>query len=340
MNKNNIKHLSNLQKYVNHIVFLIDASGSMEPLTDAVVSVVDKQIQNYAILSSKLVQETRVSVYLFNTSVSCLIHDMDVMRLPSLKKHYVPKGGTALIDATLVVIDDMFDTSQKYGDHAFLCYVLTDGMETQSGSQSELKKRIHGLADNWTISCLVPTVASIHEAKKCGFPVNNIQRWDQNVSGVETVGDKMHAATDAFMQNRTRGIRSTKSLFDIDISELANTPVSSVLAELESSKYMLIPVHRDSVIKPLVTSWTKNYVVGSAYYQLTKIETIQPYKQICIQNKYTGKVYTGPNARKLIKLPTTEVKVNPVSHTEYDIFVQSTSTNRKLQKGTKLIVLL
>lgn len=41
----------------------------------------------------------------------------------------------------------------------------------------------------------------------------------------------------------------------------------------------------------------------------------------------------------MLGLPDFEVKVNPASYGQYDIFVQSTSVNRKLIKGTKLLVL-
>jgi hypothetical protein len=51
-------------------------------------------------------------------------------------------------------------------------------------------------------------------------------------------------------------------------------------------------------------------------------------------------IYGGNAARSLIGLPYgAEAKVEPGNHANYDIFVQSTSTNRKLVRGTKLLVL-
>ena len=66
---------------------------------------------------------------------------------------------------------------------------------------------------------------------------------------------------------------------------------------------------------------------------------IDYYRWIVFQDKLNGKVYSGVNARAMLALPDQEVKVNPASHNAFDIFVQSTSTNRKLIKGTKLLVL-
>jgi Mg-chelatase subunit ChlD len=51
---------------INHIVFVVDESGSMQLLSKDVVKVFDSQIQHLAQRSQELDQETRVSVYLFN----------------------------------------------------------------------------------------------------------------------------------------------------------------------------------------------------------------------------------------------------------------------------------
>lgn len=330
-----------IQNYINHIVFVVDASGSMRGLETEVVKVFDAQIKHLAIRSKELDQETRVTVYLFNNAVNCLIYDKDVLRLPSLKDYYQTNGGTALIDGTVTALDDLALTPQKYGDHAFLTYVMTDGEEnTSKFTQFDLSKKIKALADNWTLAVLVPNQTGVHEAKKFGFPANNVQIWNTTVDGIEKAGETMKIATDNFMVARSKGLRSTKNLFDLDVSKLTATAVATNLNQLSADQYVLIPVHNDSVIKPLVESWTKvSYTKGSAYYQLTKPEKVQGYKQICIQDKVNGKVYSGVNARQMLNLPAHEVKVNPASHGMFDIFVQSTSINRKLMKGTKLLVL-
>lgn len=330
-----------LKNYINHIVFVVDSSGSMGKISKEVVKVFDAQINHLALRSKELDQETRVTVYLFETTVSCLIYDKDVLRLPSLKNFYKTGGNTALIDGTLTALNDLALTPQKYGDHAFLTYVLTDGEENSSSYTAQhLVDKINKLQDNWTVAVLVPDQLGVHEAKKFGFPANNIQVWSATIDGVEKAGETIKNATDNFMVARANGIRSTKNLFDLDVTKLNTTTVVNSLNQLLANQYLLIPVQTDSVIKPLVESWTKQpYVSGASYYQLTKPEKIQNYKQICVQDKVTGKVYSGVNARNLLNLPNQEVKVNPASHGTFDIFVQSTSTNRKLIKGTKLLVM-
>jgi hypothetical protein len=330
-----------INNYINHIVFTIDESASMGSLSDSVVKVFDAQIKYLADRSKELDQETRVTVYLFSNDVKCLIYDKDVLRLPSLKTFYSPHGSTALIDASITAIDDLLTTPQKYGDHAFLIYALTDGEENVSKNSSDtLIKKINTLPENYTVAVFVPNQRGVFEAKRFGFPANNIEVWSTDIKGLEGASKKMQSATDNFMVARTKGVRGTKNLFNLDLTSLDKTVVTTNLNQLTAADYLLIPVHVNSVIKPLVESWTKaEYTKGSAYYQLTKPETVQAYKQICIQDKTNGKVYSGVNARQMLNLPNQEVKVNPSSHGKFDIFVQSTSVNRKLIGGTKLIVL-
>ena len=86
-------------------------------------------------------------------------------------------------------------------------------------------------------------------------------------------------------------------------------------------------------------AWTKRpYRLGSAYYQVTKPEKIQAGKVVAVIEKATGKMYSGPESRKLVGLPDYEVKASPADFKDFDLFVQSHSTNRKLVKDTHLIV--
>jgi hypothetical protein len=65
---------------------------------------------------------------------------------------------------------------------------------------------------------------------------------------------------------------------------------------------------------------------------------VHDYKQIIIRDKKTGAVYSGAEARNLLGLPHNgNVKIIPGNHGAYDVFVQSTSVNRKLPVGTQVI---
>lgn len=330
-----------LQNYINHIVFVIDQSGSMGIHADQVVKVFDNQIAHLAQRSKELDQETRVSVYLFSDRVSCLIYDKDCLRLPSLSGYYRAGGNTALIDGTMKAIEDLEKTATLYGDHAFLVYCLTDGEENRSSTPaSALSAKIKSLPENWTAAVFVPNQNGVFEAKRFGFPAENISVWNTaSVTAVEDTGKVMRQSTEAFMQARSTGLRGTKSLFNLDTSKINSNTVRASLTELDSSQYELLNVHKAAVIKPFIEGWKIPFRLGAAYYQLSKPEKVQGHKQICVQNKLNGKVYGGSNARRMLGLPDYEVKVDPVSHPDFDLFVQSTSINRNLVAGTKLLVM-
>jgi hypothetical protein len=330
-----------IQNYINHIAFVIDESGSMSHLSKTVVDVFDNQVSYLAKRSKETGQETRVSVYLFNTSSKCIVYDMDVLRLPSLASLYRPSGGTALVDATLKVVEDLQKTPELYADHAFLVYVLTDGQENSSSDKSlrNIGSVLNSLRDNWTVAVMVPDATGVHEAKRFGFPVNNISVWDVNSSkGLEDAGEVIRKSTDSFFSARSQGVRGTKNLFKVDVN-FSTKDVQQKLDVLKPSEYELLDVRKKAVIKDFIESWKLTFQKGANYYQLTKPETIQSYKQVCIQDKINGKVYAGTNARKMLGLPGHDVKVSPGDFDKFDIFIQSTSSNRNLMPGTKLIVL-
>lgn len=338
----NITCNSNTQDLINHIVFVIDASGSMSSLTDSVIGVFDAQVNYLSVRSQELKQETRVSVYLFESSVQCIIYDKDVMRLPSLKDKYKPGGGTALLDGTSKALDDLEKTQVLYGDHAFLVYVITDGEENASRTKTgDMSKRLASLPANWTLAVLVPNQQGVFEAKKFGFSPNNIQIWDTNKDGILKAGDNIRTATDAFLTNRAQGVRGTSNLFNIDMGNVTADVVKGTLQEIDAATYKIIPATADASIKDFVQTHTGNaFTKGAACYQLTKKELIQEYKKIFIQDKNNNKVYGGNHARDLLKLPhNVDVDVKPASYGDFNIFVESTSTNRKILANTSVLIL-
>lgn len=330
------------QNFINHVALVLDASDSMSHLARQVVEIADAQVQYLAKRSQEMDQETRLTVYTFNTQVKCLFYDKDVLRLPSLRGHYSTGGYTALMDATYTAIDDLKATAQRYGDHSFLGYVLTDGEENASRRivAPILKRTIEDLPDNWTIAGFVPSPVGMHEAKKFGFSKDNLSLWDTSAKGMAEVGEVIRRTTDSYMTMRASGVRGTKNLFKPDTSHLNKSSVKAVGArKLTPGQFRLIDVKTDGRIDDLVSRITgRPYVLGEAFYQLTKKVTVQAQKSIALLEKKSFTVFVGHQTRSVLGLPDFEVKIEPVSHPSYDIFVQSTSVNRKLLAGTKVLL--
>jgi hypothetical protein len=331
------------QNTINHIGLVIDGSSSMAHLSKEVIKVADAQIAYLAKRSQELKQETRVSVYIFNHTVRCVIFDMDVLRLPSIAQLYGTSGRTALIDAALKSQQDLETTSTIYGDHSFLTFILTDGEENESKYPAGmLTKYLQAQGDNWTVAVLVPNATGKFEAKRFGFPADNVAIWDATtVAGVTEVGETIRRATDNYMMARSTGtFRGTRSLFSMSNATLNSTAVLKAdLKPLRPGQFVLFDVDQPWAIREWVESRGLPYNMGSAFYQLTKSELIQARKDILVRNKKTGLVYSGANARAMVGLPDDEIRVRPEHNPDFDVFVQSTSVNRKLVPGTKLLVL-
>jgi hypothetical protein len=326
------------QNYINHISLVVDMSGSMQG--QPVVSVFDKELEYLKQRSIELNQETRISIYLFNYTPTCLVFDMDVMRLKSLAGYYRPTGQTALIDAVLVSIKENQTLPQIHGDHAFLQYVITDGMENSSrATTAMLSGALHGLQDNWTTACLVPDMRGKFEAQKFGFPTDSIAVWDTaKANAFEGVGKQFSGVVDNYMTMRSSGVRGTKSLFTLSTQGIAPAALSALNA-VDPATYDIFPVHQDAIIKNYVESFTnQTYRLGSTYYQPTKTVRIQDHKVLLVQDIKNGRVYEGSELRRLLGLPADTVEVNPEQHGNYRVFVQSTSVNRKLYPNTFILV--
>ncbi len=346
--------MSGSQNYINHVALVLDASSSMSHLSRKVVEVADQQIAYLARRSQELDQETRVTVYVFADRVECVIYDKDVLRMPSLKQLYRAGGMTALLAATLKSQRELAQTAQLYGDHSFLTFVLTDGQENAShrcpdahgrdpralvGAVAEMIDRQE---DNWTLAVLVPDQMGKREAMQCGFPKDNIAVWDAtSTQGLEEAGQVIQQATEQFMVGRSRGIRGSRAVFSTGGQAVNKDTIKAAgLTPVDPSAYQLIPVARDAAIRDWVTECGHTYRTGGAFYQLSKSEKIQAQKQIAVLEKKTDRVYTGPQARALLGLPDTEIRVKPDHNDEFTIFVQSTSVNRKLVKNTRLLLML
>lgn len=329
-----------IENYINHIAFVLDASSSMSSHKRDLIKVADNQISYLAQRSKELDQETRVTIYSFNyhKNIQCLVYDKDVLRMPTIQNLYRVEGQTALIDATLFAIGDLKQTPQKYGEHAFLIYVLTDGQENDSlHKSSDLSREIGNLPDNWTLATFVPDQSGVFEAKKFGFLKDNISVWDASSSkGILEAGRRIKETTDTFMQGRKLGMKGTKNLFSLTLPSLSK--IQQTLDGLNAWQYRLLPIFTTSRIDKFIESnLQRPYKLGEGYYELTKSETVQPQKNIAILTK--DKVYIGQKARDLLGLPNYHVKVRPVDFPEYKIFIQSTSLNRKLIPNTHLLVL-
>lgn len=230
----------------------------------------------------------------------------------------------------------------KTDDVSFLVMVVTDGQENAS-----IKWDAHSLAakicnlqatDRWTFVFRVPRGYRLALAR-LGIPEGNILEWDQTERGVAAATVATEQAFTQYYSARSRGETMTKSFYTTDLSNVKSSTVKAKLVDI-SKDVQFFNVTDTDQIKPFIEQKTgRGYVAGTAFYQLTKKESeVQDYKQIALREKKSGKVYTGVEARNLLGLPHNgTVMVAPGNHGMYDLFIESTSVNRKLLPGTQVL---
>lgn len=330
------------QPLKNHVAVLLDVSGSMSQLLPQVKTIFDNQIEFLRKTSVLNEQETRVSVYAFSRDVECLIFDVDVAR-PMEIRQLKAVSSTSMLDAIGQSLADFKLLPEKYGDHAFIVYVLSDGEENTSRNfnAQSMKKLLSGLPENYSVCAFAPTVNAVGLLKAYGIPEGNIDKWDVTSKGLEEVGKRFEASMNQFYTARSTGVRSMSTVFS-DLNKVSVADVKSLAKEVKNYQVTINEDVKAVHIKPLVEEKLNiHYSIGSAFYELVKRETVQESKQVAVQDKKTGKVYMGYEARQLLNLPDRgEVKIDPPEkNSKWIVYVQSTSVNRNIIPKQRVLVL-
>lgn len=262
----------------------------------------------------------------------------------SLKQlsEYRANGGTPLFKTVMQSIQDLRNVPDANNPEVtFLVMATTDGHDTERGAD-QLMQMIRELqaTDRWTFVFRVPR-GYARELIKLGIEPGNILEWDQTSRGVQAASQANDQALDDFYQARTIGQKSTRTFY----TSVANITEADVkkLGDI-SSEVQLFPVstkEEGGQIRDFVENRLNGSAMlkGAAFYQLVKTEDkIQDYKLIAIRDKESGQIFCGPEARDLIGLPRIgDARVRPDTTGKWQVFVQSTSVNRKVNGGTQIM---
>ena len=254
-------------------------------------------------------------------------------------------SSTPLFDAVgdLIVEMERSPDADKL-ETAFVVMVVTDGEDNASRvyNARTLANRIQTLqsSDRWTFVFRVP-VGSKRALVSMGIPADNILEWELSSTGLEQATQQTSQAMTQFFQARSVGQTSTKRFY-ADLSSVSHTEVKAVLTDI-SKDVTIWPVSEaeDEVnIRDFVEQRSKQKLLkGAAFYQLSKGEDkVGKTKKIIIRDKTTNSIFYGAAARDLIGLPRdADIRLSPKQLGDYDVFIQSTSVNRKLRKNTQLL---
>lgn len=138
--------------------------------------------------------------------------------------------------------------------------------------------------------------------------------------------------------------RSVAQIFDLLLGNKESsskftltTDHKTDLVEVDPSRFQVLHVDHDIPINDFVRSTGAIFRIGRGFYELTKTELVQERKEVILRDKVTGDMWSGKEARELLGIPygiRGKVKPHDIG---YDVFIQSTSANRKLIGGTRFL---
>lgn len=171
-----------------HLVVVLDASGSMEPQRDETIHAVN----HFLAEQRKLPGKVTVSLIVFAYVPSYVWRDLtltDALVLTPAK--YDPRGGTALLDAMGLSIDDTGRYLRRLPEEErpgkVVVLVVTDGAENSSHgySKAEVAKKIEHQREkyNWQFLFQGADMDTINEARSMGVAVTSTMSWEPQVFG-------------------------------------------------------------------------------------------------------------------------------------------------------------
>lgn len=343
------------RKVVTHYLFVVDESGSIgsSGLTRALTKQLHAQARG--IIEAVKAENAKGQVDQSVTATLVTFGSPSTMSYTKFVRQPMERildyttsshGGTPLFDAVADAINSMqsYERGLKADeDESFVLNVVTDGEEAHSQrysaqSLAQLFQEKIG-TDRWTFAWQLPRNSVSNFARRFGFPEQSCLGWDQTEQGVERATQATVNATSAYMTSRSAGVRSTKTYFAPDAANLAKAEVKAQLTEIPAANIKAIEVEKETDISTLISDAGLPFVAGAGYYLLTKKEKIHAHKSLILVPRGEKKYFVGKeDARGMLGLPTTgEVYVEPGNHGDWLIYVQSTSNNRKLVRGTKLL---
>lgn len=326
----------------NHFALVLDASASMshgaKPAAHGVPLLHDAQLQ---VLREAKDQENYVSCFRFGGAQRAQTDELYYQRqagtVPALTGYTADGYDTPLVDGVMRAIGRLDDGRT---DMSKFVLVLTDGQENASkAAKGALAQKIAALKaenDMWTFVFLVPP-GNEHYVTSLGVPKDNVRAW----TSIETATEELRRGTEHAVAQRRAGVRSVVNYFMPDASKVTTADLAKLRDVTSAAK--TFEVTKEEPILEFVNRKTKGrFKPGTAFYLLQKKEReVQDYKLILLREKASGKILTGTVAevRALLGLPITgTIPMAPGNHAGYDLFVMSNSNNRKLPRGTTVVV--
>ena len=336
---------------MQRVAFVIDKSGSMRSISSKLPGLFLTQLEAIKKNNALYNMQTEVTLIEFDKEVRVVCHNLDINgSIPAIDSRTYDT--TSLCSAVKRAVDLM---KSNYPEMTYLVITMTDGIENSSDSwdkrwmiEDKSLLTLQG-TDKWSFAFLVPDAKGVKYVSRLGVPRGNIKIWDATEQGVEKVRVETQSDIGNYYHTRSTGVTSTKSFFQ-PVTSNVEVVGDTCIGKMDEVTYRFKEYEVERGIDPAtgkewkVSDFTRAktgrpYIAGESYYMLIKKEEVRSTKQVILRDKTTKMLYTGPVAREAIGLPKfKDAKVTPGNHANFDIFIQSTSDNRILPRGTKVLV--
>ena len=201
-----------MKKDLTELVFILDMSGSMSPLTDDTIGGFNSILKEQAEEKG----EVLVTTYLFNHA-SRMIHDrLPIEKVaPMTAKDYRASGCTALVDALGDAIHHIvgihrYAREEDIPEHT-LFVITTDGMENASHRyfSDEVKQMIRHEQEKygWEFVFLAANIDAVETAAGYGIGVESAVNYMHDVRGTELVYESVNQV----IKDVKKGVRVRES---------------------------------------------------------------------------------------------------------------------------------
>ena len=192
----------------NHIVFVVDHSGSMSTMREAVVSGFNEQVQT--VKSHPHREHVRVGLVTFDSQVreNFIEQDRAVLHEISLED-YVPRGNTAMYDGIAYAIQRLQAVVQDSENDTYLVIVITDGQENSSKwvTQAAVAKQIKQLqaTGRWSFVVMGANI-DLAYAQAAGVQHGNFRTFIPDSAGMGIAMRSLSHGVGNYMSESSRGL--------------------------------------------------------------------------------------------------------------------------------------
>ncbi len=220
---------------LTEILFILDRSGSMAPLTESAISGFNSFLQDQTAQPGL----ARLTLMLFDDRFDYPVSSLPLPEITPLDATvFIPRGSTALLDAIATGIDDLGKRLASLPENdrpaTVIVAILTDGEENASllHTWDDVRKRIRHQTEtyNWHFLYLGANQDAIATAAKAGIHAANSANWTSDNQGID--------ATSASLARKTKAMRKMHTGQTLDPSEQADlhTSLNEIVREEDDKR--------------------------------------------------------------------------------------------------------